>query len=235
MVSSGLSKGLLLSLGMMGSLAGCEEAPAEPAGQAAQLTAADADIYGVDGNETVNGIAFVSAQSIFDRLAKGEIGCFRYDQNDATCTGAFYARAVLASAMEMQIFYLEANYTAKQVLPYRTELKGKYLCETTTEENIANWTLYYTRNNIPKLSTEDTVVETNVLETWRDSNRRRLAATLGMEYCYRFSQVTEGGNPVPGVFYQYTFIDGMMQPQREMVELSMFNGADLEALRLRPA
>lgn len=234
MASNGLSRGMLLSLGMLGSLAGCEEAPAGAEGQVAQVEAADADIYGVDGYETVNGIDFVSAQSMFDRLANGEIGCFRYDQNDATCTGAFYARAVLAGAMEMQIFYLEANYTAKQVLPYRTELKGKFLCETTTEDDIANWTLYYTRNNIPKLSTEDTVVETNVLETWRDSNRRRLAATLGMEYCYRYSQVVDGGNPVPGVFYQYTFIDGVMQPQREMVELSLFHGVDLESLRMRP-
>ena len=43
MASNGLRRGMLLSLGMLGSLAGCEEAPAGAEGQVAQVEAADAD------------------------------------------------------------------------------------------------------------------------------------------------------------------------------------------------
>lgn len=194
---------------------------------------ADPETYGVDGYETVNGIDFVPADVMYDRYAKGEIGCYEFKFADNTCTYTVYSTMVRNGVLEMIGYRIDPAGSIKMMYPYRLEVKGKYLCETITEEAVQGWIANYARDNRPETSAGEYTVEPENLASWRDSNLRRMKNMFGVESCYRYSQVFENGVAVPGTYYAYEFIDGLMQPKRELTPLAMFKPEAIKDLRMR--
>lgn len=190
--------------------------------------------YGTDGYETINGVNFVSAQSMFDRYARGEIMCYQFQFSDNSCTSAEYSTAVRKTHIDGSSFAIERNSDAKQIFPFRLFLKGKYLCSTTTEADVENWTIVRAGDRIPKSSVNDTVLEKSIQDQWRDAMKRNISNRLGVENCYRYSAVYQDGAPVAGQYKEHRFVDGIEQPQRREVIFSTFKGSDLDLLRLRP-
>jgi hypothetical protein len=222
---------LIAALGLCVSLAACDGASQDAASDGDEKVTTD---YGVDGNETVNGVSFVSAKSMFDRFARGEAFCSDFVFADNSCTYVSYAGAVRKDSMTMNGYRIEPGLTTKQHYPFELSLKGKFLCSTFREEDLENWTLVVAGDRRPQISNKDGTFDKQRQDQWRDSNKRSMAKDFGLESCYRYSAVMKNGVPEPGQYRQYEYIDGIQQPRRQDRIYSMFKGNELEFLILRP-
>lgn len=220
-----------LAVPVLALLVACGASNSEPANDASP-TSETADVYGVDGMETVGEVTFLPASSIYNAYARGDQFCYDYQTSDETCRHVEAKQSVTRDAVNGWSIWREVGGGTKVLTSFQTVVKGKFLCTQITEDSLKARTAYRSYDNKAKIISTDVALTPAEHSEWHERIVRNSRNEIGSEVCYRYSVVTRSPDGTADILREHRFMDGVEQVAPDPVFVKMFTAKS--DLFLRP-